>query len=351
MEPVPYLLYHDDRLFVLDISTMKVRTVSDPVFGELQEATSSEDIDSSSKWTLTTRRNCPGYPPTQVHHFDTIEDLVDYIRKVEPSTPRRSLAGRPPDPTPTYEDYLQWLSEKGLRGAVETKLLEGGYFAAPEWRERLLWEARQLGEYLGAPQTGTTAAAESAGDSYLDYETLEEFAAIAKSKCTEARSALEEILADDPIRRRPAEDMLKVCGIVASGVTVSSDESRLRTTIAALKQTMGEGLDAAAFMTAKNVIEVIRQILGDETIDVGSAPRTWEEAARFLARSIEPDAKNRIRTALNANPSEVRSSFRLGMSVRNTLRSGGFTEESLSVPNLDDVWCELLEAAVRLRDA
>jgi hypothetical protein len=86
-------------------------------------------------------------------------------------------------------------------------------------------------------------------------------------------------------------------------------------------------------------------------IDTGSVPRTREEAARFLARSIEPDARRRILVALQSNPGEVMSSFRLGMSVRNTLRSGGFTEESLGVSNLDDVWYELLEAAVRLREA
>jgi hypothetical protein len=351
MEPVPLLLYHDDRLFVLDICTMQVRAVQDPVFGELREATSSDSVDASSQWTLTTRRNCPGYPPVRVDHFETIADLVDYIRKVEPNTPRRSLAGQPPDPTPTYEDYLEWLEQNGLRGAVDTKLLVGGYVAAAEWGERLHWEARQLAEYLAAPQAGAPEAVESTEDSDLDYVLLEEFAATARSKWAEARIALAEVPPDDPIRRRPAEDMLKVCEIISSGVTESSDEMRLRTAIADLRQAMGSGLDAAAFMTARNVIELIRQILRDEMIDTGSVPRTREEAARFLARSIEPDARRRILVALQSNPGEVMSSFRLGMSVRNTLRSGGFTEESLGVSNLDDVWYELLEAAVRLREA
>lgn len=348
MEHVPYVLYHDDRLFVLDISTMHVRTVRDPVLGELEEATSSDTVDASSKWSLTTRRNCPGYPPVRVDHFETMADLVEYVRKVEPSTPRRSLAGRPPDPTPTYDDYLEWLGENGLRGAVDTKLLEGGYLRAPEWSERLVWEARQLAEYLGAPQTHALATDDSVAGSNVDHVMLEELAAMARAMCAEARVALDKVQPDDPVHRRPAEDMLKVCEIMSSGVTQSSDEWRLRTAIADLKDVMGSGLDAAAFMTAQRVIEMIRQVLGDEPIDTGSVPRTWDEAARFLAHSIEPDAKQRILVALEANPGEVRSSFRLGMSVRNSLRSGGFTEESLGVQNLDDVWYELLEAAVRL---
>jgi hypothetical protein len=47
-------------------------------------------------------------------------------------------------------------------------------------------------------------------------------------------------------------------------------------------------------MTAHNVIELIRKILGDERIDTGPVSRTFDEAIRFLARGIPPDAKDRL---------------------------------------------------------
>ena len=39
--------------------------------------------------------------------------------------------------------------------------------------------------------------------------------------------------------------------------------------------------------------------------------------------------------------------FGFGMQVRNALRRAGFGEEELSVPSLEDVYLDLLEAAVR----
>lgn len=41
--------------------------------------------------------------------------------------------------------------------------------------------------------------------------------------------------------------------------------------------------------------------------------------------------------------------FGFGMQVRNALRHAGFGEEALSVPDLDDVYVDLLEAAVQDR--
>jgi hypothetical protein len=350
MEPVPYLLYHDDRLFVLDISTTQVRHLHDPEFGGISETVSSSSIDASSTWTLTTRRNCPGYPPTRMDHFESVGGLVDYVRKVEPITPRRSLNGSSPEPVPSYEEYLEWLDRNGLHGALETKLRHGGYFAPPEWREKLSWEAEQLAKYLGASRsTSLTTEASPNGDSLAD-DFVAGFAEVAKAKLAEARAALDLVDPAAPIYRKSAEEMVRVCEIIASGVTASSTESQLRSTIAALKEAMGGGLDASAFLTAQNVIEVVRKILGDETIDTGPVSRTFDEASMFLARSIAAEAKDRLRAAVSQSSNDVRSSFRLGMSVRNTLRSAGFTEAALGVPNLDDVWYEILKAALRIRE-
>jgi hypothetical protein len=146
MSGPPLILYHDDRLFVLDVNvgrrgTFEGRSES-VLLGQISP-------DQDLVWTLTTRRNLPGLPPVRVDHFDTLAELLDYVREIEPTTPRRSLSGRPPNPTPSYDDHLTWLQGEGLEGAVATKLKRGGYHIHPDWMEKLRWEAGLVARHLG----------------------------------------------------------------------------------------------------------------------------------------------------------------------------------------------------------
>jgi hypothetical protein len=151
MVPVPWIAYRNDRLFVLDISVTRVERYTDVDVGEITEVIVGGDLTTGGKykWTLTTRRNHIGYPPTRVDHFESLGELLAYVRKAEPETPRQSLGGSSPDPVPSYEEYLEWLADNGLQGALEQKLRFGGYFVHPDWQERLVWETRQLAEHLG----------------------------------------------------------------------------------------------------------------------------------------------------------------------------------------------------------
>lgn len=142
----PLIIYHDDRLFVLDVNVAACGT-----FEGQPESTLSGNIepDQDLAWALTTRRNHPGLPPVRSDHFDTLVELLDYVREIEPTTPRRSLGGRSPQPTPSYEEHLAWLEAEGLEGAVEAKLLRGGYHIHPDWMRKLRWEAGILARHLG----------------------------------------------------------------------------------------------------------------------------------------------------------------------------------------------------------
>jgi len=95
--------YLDDRMFVLEIC---------------RALPNSPPKASDMPWVLVTRRNVRGYPPTRADDFATWEEAAEYVRRVEAETPRVSLGGKPPVPTPTYDQYIAWCREQGLRSAL-----------------------------------------------------------------------------------------------------------------------------------------------------------------------------------------------------------------------------------------
>ena len=92
-------VYHDDRLFILD----------------LQQAKKGQNI----VWAVTTRRNIQGFPPFRVDDFPTKEDALRFIERTEPQTPRISLRGQSPQIVPSYRDYLIWLKSEGSPSSIE----------------------------------------------------------------------------------------------------------------------------------------------------------------------------------------------------------------------------------------
>jgi hypothetical protein len=91
--------YLDDRVFILD----------------LQPATKA----GRQVWAVTTRRNVKGFPPRRVDDFDTQEEAIAYLKKVEPSTPRISLGGASPSPEPTYDEYLAWCQSEEIPDSMQ----------------------------------------------------------------------------------------------------------------------------------------------------------------------------------------------------------------------------------------
>ena len=100
--------YRDDRMFVMNIAT----------------ATK----DDKRCWNLATYRNTISLPATRNDFFDTKEELIDYIKKVEPCVPLISNNGQSLE-IPNhinneniYEvwDYFnKWLSERDLFSSVK----------------------------------------------------------------------------------------------------------------------------------------------------------------------------------------------------------------------------------------
>lgn len=94
--------YYDDRKFVLEVAMVTTNPLAE----------TEENI--KSMWAVITRRNVPGYPPTRVDNFSKEEDAIAFLKKIAPLTPRISLNEKPPTPTPTWDEYQEWLEETGV---------------------------------------------------------------------------------------------------------------------------------------------------------------------------------------------------------------------------------------------
>jgi len=95
------LLFHDDRMFVLEVCPVTTRVL-----------TSSEP--SKREWAVITRRNVPGYPPHRSDTFSTEAEAVRYYKQVVVGTPRVTFGNKSPDPQPSLEAYTAWLVAERL---------------------------------------------------------------------------------------------------------------------------------------------------------------------------------------------------------------------------------------------
>lgn len=77
------------------------------------------------------------------------------------------------------------------------------------------------------------------------------------------------------------------------------------------------------------------------------------EAVSFLTHFIEPVIKDLIREATEKDPEGwwINYHFGWGMGIRNALRQSGFGERELNASNMDNVYVELVERAVKLLES
>jgi hypothetical protein len=92
-------IYKDDRIFILDLTQAKK--------------------GNNSVWAIITRRNIDGFPPTRTDEFETKEKAIEYIKQIEPTTPRISLNGKSPKVPLSYENYCNKLMKQGIPSAME----------------------------------------------------------------------------------------------------------------------------------------------------------------------------------------------------------------------------------------
>lgn len=120
--------YRDDRMYVMRITSGSTRVVD----GISETVTSSKprNGDGPSSVLLITYRNVPSLPAVRSDDFRSIDEALEYVKRVEPTCPRVSLDGRSPKPTPSWQEHLEWLHRLGLRSAAE------GEQPRPDWATR-----------------------------------------------------------------------------------------------------------------------------------------------------------------------------------------------------------------------
>ncbi len=116
--------YRDDRMYVMRISS-KFEKMND----RLISASIKEDKSAIAKGAvvLVTYRNTYSLPAIRVDEFESLDEAINYVMRVEPTCPRVSLGGSGPNPTPSWESHLDWLRSEGLKSAAE------GDSPTPHW--------------------------------------------------------------------------------------------------------------------------------------------------------------------------------------------------------------------------
>lgn len=74
-----------------------------------------------------------------------------------------------------------------------------------------------------------------------------------------------------------------------------------------------------------------------------------EKAIEYLSEYFPEELKVEIRYVMNEYGEDWIAPYHFGwgMSIRNKLRDSGFGEEFFEINNLDDIYVELIEAAVK----
>ncbi len=95
----------DDRMYVLEVARLT----------PLSAGLHPNPRTTPAKWSVITRRNVRGYPPTRTDDFDSYEEAVEYLKKVAPETPRVSLGKQCPAPPPSWDEFQDWLQDSNLQ--------------------------------------------------------------------------------------------------------------------------------------------------------------------------------------------------------------------------------------------
>lgn len=97
--------------------------------------------------------------------------------------------------------------------------------------------------------------------------------------------------------------------------------------------------------------DLLERALQEEREDLAIARRSplWPSAVAFLAGYFTPEVIAQIRQVVERKSPDWPAGYHScwGMGVRNALRTAGFGERELGVRNLDNVYVELVEEAVR----
>ena len=101
----------DDRLFLTSVYPGRCTRIED---GYIETVILYDQIPSDSIWVVIYYRNLPRFPIVGTYHFKNKEDALRYKSIIEPTTPLKSLGGKPPSSPMNFQDYVKWKSSQGF---------------------------------------------------------------------------------------------------------------------------------------------------------------------------------------------------------------------------------------------
>lgn len=108
--------YRDDRMFVMRMTSKFSIDEDGTVTASMVR---EEQVSAEGPVLLITYRNTQRLPAVRTDEFESLQEALSYIMRIEPTCPRLSLEGQSPDPPLTWIEHLDWLHQNGLRSVAE----------------------------------------------------------------------------------------------------------------------------------------------------------------------------------------------------------------------------------------
>jgi len=117
----------DDRLFLTGVFPCEIKKLEDGVH---QTKILYDDTPENTWWVVVDYKNETSYPIVGVLHFKEKDMANRYRELVEPTTPLRSLGGKPPSTPLSYPDFVKWKTSHGFTDFhpdhASTSVIRGG---------------------------------------------------------------------------------------------------------------------------------------------------------------------------------------------------------------------------------
>ena len=108
--------YRDDRMYVMRITSNYLKDQDGAVTASMKII---PETDLNKPVVIITYRNLQNLPAVRFDEFSTLKAAYEYAMEIEPTCPRISLSGRPPQPVPSWSDHIAWLHGQGLISVTE----------------------------------------------------------------------------------------------------------------------------------------------------------------------------------------------------------------------------------------
>jgi len=114
--------YYDDRMFVLSVFKCTVEIRDDVLMTTIYH----EKVPENHIWCVVTFKNVTRYMGVRVDRFETEDEAISYMKKVEPGVPLINLGGRSPKIPFSYDKFVKWKENNNFKEYDYKKMFTPG---------------------------------------------------------------------------------------------------------------------------------------------------------------------------------------------------------------------------------